>query len=48
MTHQHDILSFHLLYAPTTLLATTHPQDLQVFGDAHRQPVEVHVDGVWQ
>jgi hypothetical protein len=48
MTHRRDILLSHLLYAPTTSLATTHPRDLRVFGDAHRQPAEDPVDGVWR
>jgi hypothetical protein len=48
MTHRHDELLLHPLYVPTTSLATTHPRDLRVFGDVHRQPVEVPVDGVWQ
>jgi len=48
MAHQHDILLFHPLYAPTTSLVTTHPRDLRVFGDAHRQPAEVPLDGVWR
>jgi hypothetical protein len=48
MTDRHDVLLFHLLYAPTTSLVTTHPRDLRVFEYDHRRPVEVLVGGVWQ
>jgi hypothetical protein len=47
-TYQHDLLLCNQIYDPTTLLMTTHPQDLLVFGDVHKQPAEVPVDGVWR